>query len=1040
MKIFICIILMLSTLYSFEIKWTYPEQYIYERMTFGSSAAIADLGPHVNNEGGEPDSFMEIVVGSDEYLNFYPEIRDSAQGIWRCIDSRGNLEWAISTGTDESRSSPAVADFCGDSRLDIVGGTTSGWNVEIISDTGSFIWVFPDPPERDGRNLWHSSPAVADVVPSVAGLEIVIGNNSCHAVYCFQGDPSDMVDDGIHYDFSAHTADCFFSYTGAGGTDGIDWDILWVFDTDGPVVSTPALGDIDGDGDMDVVVGDGYQELYGPMIVGGGNIYCIDGPTGTLRWRIDAGESLVVIDASPALADFDADGDLEVVVGASNGKLYFIDGDENSNGVIDSDEMSIYMLRGGIHSSAAIADVNGDGEYEVVVGSNDGVLSCFLYIPPDSITVLWADILNGPIISSPAVAGKLRDPAPWPMFCRDVRRDNFYPAKDTMLYIFVATLNGVIYKIRGIDGAVMDSIRPAIHFHTSPVMADIDYDCEYELVITGMNLIADTIYCIGTGLYREGCKSCAPIELVSTCPPADTVVATSCISQIARFTIAETTGWDQIDTSQFLGELRVKHRDGTIDVQTIDNDFPNLSISGNPSDTINAEISGISWNEGDSVWITLGSMMTMYECTTIFSSFVGFVLDTTPPVISPGTSMPPLGGIADNIVDISFDITDNIAGILTDSIFIRIYAYHVDGTVDSGDIRGRNSATVGFLDNDSVVLHVRACDNIHDYGCSCPPNCDSIDYWFLISGRGPVANIILPANNTISACVDQQIWLRIYDSDGIDTNTIILVINSDTFTCDSTELSFKNDTLFFVPPPNYWFDGETVYVSLIAASDVFGNELSAPLSWRFFMDFSPPVAAMTEPEETSVVYDQAQTIKIYLFDSISSVCHDSIKLYIENIEYNANQLSYQENYVIFEPEDFGLIFMPGDTVDVRIYACDLPDTCGPNCAEYGWQFYLAPPFNCARMPNPFTPNMDLINDYIQFTFPGMLFNSADIYIFDLHGRLVKRIYVPNGPDAKEFAKWDGTDDGNHQLPEGLYIYIIEVKGEVVCTGTITLAR
>lgn len=92
------------------------------------------------------------------------------------------------------------------------------------------------------------------------------------------------------------------------------------------------------------------------------------------------------------------------------------------------------------------------------------------------------------------------------------------------------------------------------------------------------------------------------------------------------------------------------------------------------------------------------------------------------------------------------------------------------------------------------------------------------------------------------------------------------------------------------------------------------------------------------------------------------------------------------------------------------------------------------------MPNPFTPNDDLINDYCQFTFPSLYYAKGTIYIFDLHSVLVRTIEIDAGLSAKEAAQWDGRDENNRSLPQGLYLYVIEVDDEIVCDGTVVIAR
>ena len=76
--------------------------------------------------------------------------------------------------------------------------------------------------------------------------------------------------------------------------------------------SSPAFGDLDGDGDADLVVGasDGTLQAYERTAVGF-SAFAIN-PFAS----IDVGSS-----SSPALADLDADGDVDLVVGAGDGTL-----------------------------------------------------------------------------------------------------------------------------------------------------------------------------------------------------------------------------------------------------------------------------------------------------------------------------------------------------------------------------------------------------------------------------------------------------------------------------------------------------------------------------------------------------------------------------------------------------------------------------------------------------------------------------------------------------------------------------------------------
>lgn len=447
-------------------KWQYslfqPYSHTAAGMFFGSSPAMADLG--VNNKGNEPDTDLEIVTGSDEYYNYYPELNGSAYGVWRAFDSSGLIEWASDTKSDEARSSPNIVDVDGDGNLDIVAGTTSGWVVETLERTGTFKWTFPSPPQRNGPFAWHSSPAIADLDPTVSGLEIVIGNTFQGCVYCLDGDNSDGVNDGI-------TADVSW-YPVPAGVEGRDWDVLWIYQTMASIISTPAIGNVDFDADLEVVIGsdDGY-------------IYCLNGRTGLVEWAYG---TALGVRASPALADFDLDGHSEVVVGSMDGNIYFIRGDENSNGVIDTSEVTFFSAGNAVYSSAALGDVDVDGHIEVVVGSSDSNVYSLDYNPStNSVSLNWLRTVGGPVVSSPALADRtdvgLLD-KDWPMFRKNHERTGFYgPAPPGGLDVYVGSDDCYLYLLDGSTGTIIDRFQTYGAIHTSPSVADVDGDERLEI-------------------------------------------------------------------------------------------------------------------------------------------------------------------------------------------------------------------------------------------------------------------------------------------------------------------------------------------------------------------------------------------------------------------------------------------------------------------------------------------------------------------------------------------------------------------------------
>ncbi|MFX1431445.1 MAG: FG-GAP-like repeat-containing protein [Promethearchaeota archaeon] len=448
-------------------EWTY-DMHWYTWGYYGSSSAIADLGHDVNNHGTDPDSDLEIVTGSDEMWG-----PPGSNGVWRTFDSNGNLEWQTGTQTDEARSSPVIIDMDGDGDLEIGGGTTSGWYVEIMDHQGNFVWTFPKLPGFyvGGPFVWPSSPAVADLDSCVDGLELVIGNRYHGNVWAFDGDNSDGIDEGITIGASD-----FPGWPYGLGTEGIDWDVLWKFPATGNLglapesFASPAIGDVDNDGELEVVIG-------APNT----NVYVLDGATGSQECMFTTGGAVY---ASGALADLDGDGYLEIIIGSTDHIIYCFQWD----GGVGSTEW-MYATDGAVYSSAAIGDINNDGGYEIVVGSNDGNVYAFNI----SGGLEWSYSTGGAVYSSPALAERCNiDPydKDWPMFRHNPARTGLYGvAPSTSLDIYIGSDDGFLHLIEGDDGTEIDRFKvnvggypyPQGGIHTSPVVADVDGDENLEI-------------------------------------------------------------------------------------------------------------------------------------------------------------------------------------------------------------------------------------------------------------------------------------------------------------------------------------------------------------------------------------------------------------------------------------------------------------------------------------------------------------------------------------------------------------------------------
>jgi hypothetical protein len=134
--------------------------------------------------------------------------------------------------------------------------------------------------------------------------------------------------------------------------------------------TVPALGDLDGDGDLELMVGESSGTL---------NYYRNDGSPGSPDFELvsDAfGDIDVGRRSAPALVDLDDDGDLDLVVGSESSGLQVFrnEGDAEAFEFVQAGRLRA-AVRG--LSSPVFADVEGDGRPELISGSASGGVLLF---------------------------------------------------------------------------------------------------------------------------------------------------------------------------------------------------------------------------------------------------------------------------------------------------------------------------------------------------------------------------------------------------------------------------------------------------------------------------------------------------------------------------------------------------------------------------------------------------------------------------------------------------------------------------------------
>ncbi|MEA2694136.1 MAG: hypothetical protein QOJ16_3523 [Acidobacteriota bacterium] len=172
-----------------------------------------------------------------------------------------------------------------------------------------------------------------------------------------------------------------------------------------PVESTPAIGDVDGDGTVEVVFG-GLDHL----------LYVVNGENGLSNnpaiWPKDMQDTVF---SSPALFDLDGDGKLDIIVGTDS---YLDNGGRLRVLRYDGTEFPGFpkILDQVVSSSPVVGDIDGDGKPEIIHGTGtffaNRLERVYAWKCDGSAVPGWPVTVSGQVGTSPALADLDGDGAP----------------------------------------------------------------------------------------------------------------------------------------------------------------------------------------------------------------------------------------------------------------------------------------------------------------------------------------------------------------------------------------------------------------------------------------------------------------------------------------------------------------------------------------------------------------------------------------------------------------------------------------------------
>ena len=321
--------------------------------------------PNVNDIDcdGDWDLFLGRVTGTISRYEV-AEMTDDGVPVFRFLEDRfQDIEIVAQFGGLHGANAMAFADIDQDGDLDFFWGDFFEPGVLFVENTGSCS----EPNLRTDPRLFVVDDTIATSGYNVPVLEDVDSDGDLDLFVGVLGGA---------FNPNLTTTRNFHFYEQVDG-EFIHRTERFIYTLDVGSESIPALADLDGDGDLDLLVANKLDpdDTQTSRLYHFENVGSARAPSFEQRPHIPL---FTMYHYAPALGDLDGDGDLDMLVGTWNRgvALYVNQGTRGEPEFVLQDTTLVRLTRGS-NSAPALTDVDGDGDLDLFIGESSGELNFY---------------------------------------------------------------------------------------------------------------------------------------------------------------------------------------------------------------------------------------------------------------------------------------------------------------------------------------------------------------------------------------------------------------------------------------------------------------------------------------------------------------------------------------------------------------------------------------------------------------------------------------------------------------------------------------